>query len=1247
MEPNAEYGDPQIFYLPFPKSQPMPVNGVQCDFLLVYDLQATQICTHSTGFKITGMTSTCTLLYRLFLTLVEVCCKYQLPFCLETIPDGIFYHPACCNKKLSSKSNVKGYRMWIPLTTQAAVAFTTQFNLLFNQQATGKHRTTGNSLSKKRRKVDATEQTEEDIDNSIITSLDDLNNAFTLYTGGMRRISVTFDEGTENALPENHILLLLDAGRYFTSKHTKRKHLLQKCPYAIATLESYKKHRFVDEYNVIHDTLTTGEHLREVYMFDPDNTIVDTNTIRWITTGKGDSFMHSYTDLLKYTQPQYIPTKNDVLSVIRCINTATGALFTADRYANMDVEDLILDPNTNQDIDDDDDFMENDDMEDGIFTQTPLQRITDPAFFTPIQYDNSDMRDPNETTKQEMLRRVYYLTGQIHLTTMHRLQSARQIAHADRTPTEIFRQNREIVDEIFSLVTKHQPGIPVVYHKVIKFATELKHAMHTGKHDVDKLTREMVYTMPSYEDRYTRTLMSSRMENIYTGSIHALRYTYLQSVVFIMAYSRCMDCTSHKLGHTTNICIAGPTGSGKSHVAKGVMDCLPPNMKTTVDSSSEKAHLGQSDSDLAVTFHDEMKVSDADKNGISKSELSQYTQMAEGIVAVRRNVPCATEPGGFKVHTSYCATRGLTITCSNLIHLLQRAMKDRLLVATLPLNNTAGAADGIVTEDAESSIALTNAFKRSLQYQMALQARYTCLNAFGVLDKIDMTMFIIFYTMIKREHGAGILKGRNLIEIRNAAMAECLKEVVYLWNLFGIGADNEMRTDTEAIFYNTRSVLTMQHIVTAFTNITRLTTTTSYIRKIVLRMKSMIATQDGTPHYMLSNDSHYYVLEQNWKNFRADILKELKEMGEGIIQAVIETLKEKKTNGFLNIKLIMVNNIEHVCLNRYYAATIRTQCEEAIVHVLHTFTRDNETTSFLTYEEDRVGIRSDLKQQILCPWLNSSLLTDNTTLKKLSEYGRDDIIQATDVLSSTVNKDGIFLWEDVESDIIMTAEISRDPIPEVTEPMTTRPGKHKKTKGEVSPLLIYPEFFDIGVVSDGKYDTTIQKCLLYAGSYKKGSKLWGGVHVNMEENTANIHYITATSAEDHENNADVRIENPLYIAQKARSELFEDMELTSLCNTIFPINESHILLKGNNSRIEDHLTVIRYRKLYNIFDDTEQDGTAVATTNTNSMVIASDDEDENKTVDGPPFPDHLYGMDPRWLPSNTTYLSSPPTPPSP
>lgn len=1215
----------QFVYMPLPKSQPIPVNGVPCDHLLVYDIQAAQISTHSSSFKITGMSDVCVLLYRLFLTLVEVCCKYQLPFAIETVPDGIFYHPMCCDKKLSAKSNIKGYRMWIPLTREAATAFTTQFNVLFNQQASGKSTTSTSTGGhrKKRRKTDEPEQTQEEIENSPLRTFTELNNAFTLYFRGEQRISVTFDEGTGNVIPDNHILSLLDATRYFALKTTKRKHMIQKCPVSVSMLHSYKKLRYIDENNVIHTELdNTIDNPRDIYIFDPDPAIVETGTIRWLTTGNGSTFIRQYSDLFKYAQPHYIPTKHEVLSVIRRMSTATGEPFSIEKYATMTVNDIVLSPGNTNDCDNDI-SLENIDCDEDNYDETTatVKRITDPAFFAPIPHDIGNILSENETSKGKILRQIYPLIAQIQLSIKHSLESARRIAKHENNPSEIYRQTRESVDAVYTLIDKHHPGIPSIYHKIVKFAADRKLSILTEKDDDNRLAREMVYTMPSYEERYDKTLMTYRTSNLYLGAKDALRYTDGQCVVFVMAHSRCMDTTLNKLGHTTNICIAGPTGSGKSHVAKGVMDCLPPEMQTTIDSSSEKAHLGHSESDLTVSFVDEMKITDPEKNGISKSELSLYTQMAEGVVSGRRLVPAPS--GGYVVQIFNCASRGISITCSNLIHLLQKAMMDRLLVATLPRIENDCTGTGIVTEDADSSVALTRAFKKSLQYQTALQVRYTCLNAFEILEKIDMTMFIVFFLMMEKEHGVGILRGRNLIEIRNAAMAECVKEVVYLWNICGIGADNEFRTDREAIFYNTRSVLTMQHIITAFTNITQLTTTTSYIQKIVLRMKTMIMTDTTTPNYVLSNDNHYYVLQQTPKNFWADLKRELSDMGEGILETVVETLSQKKTNGFLNIKNILVQNQEHVCLNRYFAATIRNPCEEAVVKVLKEYA-DRVGTSFITYDEEKIGYRADLKERILYPWVNSMMNNTDTTLRWLAPFTRSEIIQATDVLSSTVDEHGIFLWEDVTNESVQAADICRDPISQVTEPMTTRSGMHKKPVTELAPLLIHPSFFAVGVTINGKYDDTIRKCMLYAGSYKEGSNIWGGVYVNMDDNTAKIHYIKAAAPTDYVNNADVLITNPLHIPEKTRVALFEDKDVSSLCNTIFPIEKSHITLTGLNGCMEDQLTVTRFRKLYNPCEHDDE----------NQMQIINEDGTT------PLFPDDLYGMDPRWLPSNTTYLSS-------
>jgi len=542
MNPSTSFATdiPRQLYLPFPYSQRIKESDkLPCDGgLLLFELSGGLFSTWSSSFGQYIQLRDHTILFKLFLTLIDRCCDIQANFVLETTVDKIDFWSV--NKGELNPHNIcRGFRLWIPLSVIGCNAISAVMGATYNDYKTNDEAEEEESVYGRGPKRIRTSNKTEDASHKFVCK-DDLLSAIRLYFQGCIAIdNIVFDEDIEeedmyggDGGSKNHFLEIFSAEKYFKLETTIAKHSFQRLDDSQCFLQNYISYENV--------TIGSGDSaiVKRTPCFKPPQKIQDSKLIRLFTTGPG-GFLKSGKDLLKYLLPTYVPPKQLIVQKLQCIASACGSAFDPYLCEDMSIEEMI------------------DLGSSSIGGDVGKSLFKDPIFYSPVECNSMYILDRVSDYKgalDSQLREIYPICARLKCTYINRISGSKDVGE-----NELCKTYRNITHEISTLLSTAVSGVPDIYHALLKESD----GMITAMQNVDPsdktmiMMKKMFYKLPTSSSYTKYTNFGYKMLSILVGCKTCLKLMEKQTSLFMILYSRHYAVCANKTGVSGFFIVAG------------------------------------------------------------------------------------------------------------------------------------------------------------------------------------------------------------------------------------------------------------------------------------------------------------------------------------------------------------------------------------------------------------------------------------------------------------------------------------------------------------------------------------------------------------------------------------------------------------------------------------------------------------------------------------------------------------------
>lgn len=723
-------------FLPFPATQrlqaPLPCE----DGLLLFELSATMYSSWAMAFgQYIRLHEHSTLLSG-FLYVLQRAIDIGAPVVLETVVDKVeFWSIAQC--QLSPSLQPRSYRLWVPMTHAISAAFCTECYASFEDQEPPSKRIRAQPPSSAQLPAK-------------ISTKDDLAAMLRIYHGGRMKIAnITLDDTDEfSQRPESHILNILAAKTYFGTEEVADKHQRQRLCVEQSNIASY----------ISYGTNQTAS-------FFPDEKIQNSNLVRYISTGTG-GLLKKASDLLQFLLPHFVPPKQLVIDKLRVVLDSVGEPWDPS-LEEASLDDLVR-----------------------TTKNSPSSKcFVDPIEYSPIQVADSGTIDTTSAAAAS-LDEAYPVASRLRNKNIARINGAKTIS-AD----EVVRVMENVVQETQTLLASKVPGVPEVYHDILKESSEQLLLLRDNK---DKTLKNMFFQLNAPPGGYTG--FGYRMLRLLVGASNCLRLFETQSMLMLLLYARHFIVTANRPGIGGGLTIVcGPPDTGKSRACEQFLSSVSRKLFVENDGQSEKAYTaGSLSTDLRCMYQDEVKdllvPAESASDGASSAAIKvQQTLLSRGYVRYKR-LTQNIETNEFEADSILIVQRVMMVGCTNAVSSIPPAIQSRACIVPLvrqPKDALRRVSVNalVASRDNPAATRLEKTFMKSTQLLSALQGRFWQAEAFGAIPLgIDTNAYTVFQSLLENEHGRHLLPARRFLDIKETAEGLMVLDLVSLWYSRGFGA---------------------------------------------------------------------------------------------------------------------------------------------------------------------------------------------------------------------------------------------------------------------------------------------------------------------------------------------------------------------------------------------------------------------------------------------------------------------------
>lgn len=700
---------------------------------------------------------------RLFLFVIDKCIGIRTRVVLETLVSESDFKDVNSGQ-ISETIDWKGFRLWIPLSSEAAADFEKLISDSIVEEATKQclyaSLVAGDVRNAKKRKIVVTAEDSKPSHLRGVKSVSELVQLTNLYaTGRGQEVSASGSAAAVDAL----LLQTLEYQRYFSS--TGFQDSVERGD--VLGLQANPENYFADAH---HTTFSPVEALRPL--------------MREFKCGGDDGFLRSSaSELMDYLLPHLTPSKEEIILKLERVLSSAGRYHDL-RY--LSYEDLVAKA-----------------------AKFGVDVHSDPHGYSPIVLSEAELKDPSqrETVFSRLLLQTYSIVSSLQKKNRHAISHYSLSNNCNGVEDVVKRVCRDIH---VLLSSKQIEGVPIVYGKLWKECNALTDIVRRKPEceldKIEQLARAMHNAKFTDTNNFTR--LSVLINRLGIGAAHCLRLMRAQASTFITLYIASFGVTNFYRRVSQMFITTGPVGTGKSKLSSTVSDTVPQSIVFKRDSHSALADTGAGcDNDCKMLFIDECKM--LTNTGTNDTHIkTEQSRMVDGYFVHER---LEHDPlTGKYVKIRYAVIdRRCEITSTNRPSDIPEAIQDRSTMIPITHLET-GLVPGELSMSANMSIATAEnpvakiemaAWTLYLRHLSSLQIRMASHNAFGSLPDLNEHCFELFWLVLESVLGTKTMPPRRTVDLREMAINVNMINVLNTWHSGGLGEYYDYDEKIEVLWY--------------------------------------------------------------------------------------------------------------------------------------------------------------------------------------------------------------------------------------------------------------------------------------------------------------------------------------------------------------------------------------------------------------------------------------------------------------
>lgn len=770
------------------------------------------------------------------------------------------------------------------------------------------------------------------------------------------------------------------------------------------------------------------------YQFTPPTTVVKKRLMRQIPA----EFLSCGNDLFGFLLPWVVPSQDQLESVSSSLQHATGMKAVSSAYRPDEAADTLT---------------------------------ADPTALSSI-----GLEPVLETTSclESILTEVYPVIQRVKQDSRARFASGEPVRDVCA----------DLVAQLETLYSVPVGGVPTVYHQLRTEFRQRLAAMRSNADDnamVTRMSKRMFWRKSTPE----LTPFGNLMVSIVTGTCRAARLLPAQKNLWLLLYARSHNITENRIGAVGFVIATGPPGTGKSRTAEQWLDSMPTSLQLITNTSSTKAYTANDPgADMRCQFIDEMPKYDGDK-------AYEYSLRSNGVLRSERLE--RRDDGSFELVKSSKAGRVLCVTCTNDLDTVTAAKMSRASIVSVPAQCASGSDQSASTLAAVSNLVPTSvirdAFTAFCRTMASMQGEFWGLEAAGCFE-VDDRLLTVFKCISNSDGAIKEIAPRKMVDISLISRSLMALSLCSEWFRQGKGAELGYSRVEMAVWFRSRAVIKMEHVIAAVGIATGSTSVTREELAVQLTLRRMIKTDaDDMPE--MSSDGLYYALDVQKRDLYEAVSNANEGFGPGLSKTLLRGIIKGATNDKPNIKYDLHNGErpDTVFLNRAYICAIESDVDRLIITALIEKAEAAASgTPLMTWDGEYYVFKSSVRLALtgpptipnrrVLPLIGQITLAERRLALALFEARTVQIGRRRDLA---------WRYED-------TVEVAVK-VPHGTVSAVERtPGEHFVRRTEVQALVVHKTLLEAPPymgAADMRYNKLFATCLAVAGGYNSTPSVAG------------------------------------------------------------------------------------------------------------------------------------------------------------